>query len=98
MMLSLLKFASPGLIVPAGIVVGLTSNSIEGIQHMQVPEDMGPEDLRDMLNIPDISNFLKSHMGELPDDINFDAVAQEFKTLEQKIKDFNSEAFMKKML
>jgi len=98
MMLSLLKFASPGLIVPAGLIVALTSNSIEGIQHMQVPEDMGPEDLRDMLNIPDISNFLKSHMGELPNDINFDAVAQEFKTLEQKIKDFNSEAFMKKML
>lgn len=62
MMLSLLKLASPGLIIPAGLVVGLTSNSIEGIQHIQLPEDIGPEDLRDMLNIPDISDFLKTHM------------------------------------
>lgn len=98
MMLSLLKFASPGLIVPAGLVVGLTSNSIEGMQHIQVPKDLGPEDIRDMLDVWDMSEFLKTHMWDLPDDIDFDAVAQEFKTLEQKIKDFNGEAFMKKIL
>jgi hypothetical protein len=39
MMLSLLKFASPGLVIPAGIIVGLTNNVIEGIEHIQVPEN-----------------------------------------------------------
>jgi CRISPR/Cas system-associated endonuclease Cas3-HD len=96
-MLSLLKYASPGLIVPAGIVVGLTNNSIEGLQHIQVPESMWPEDIKDILNIPEMTAFLESHMSDFSDEIDFEAVAKELNTLEQKIKDFNTEDFLKKI-
>lgn len=98
MMLSLLKFASPGLVIPAGIIVGLTNNVIEGIEHIQVPENFWPEDIKDILNIWDMENFLKSHMEDFSDDINFDAVANGVNTIWEKIKEFTSEEFLMKIL
>ena len=41
--------------------------------------------------------FLESHMPDFSDEIDFEAVAKELNTLEQKIKDFNTEDFLKKI-
>jgi len=98
MMLSLLKFASPGLVIPAALIVGLTNNVIEWIEHIQIPENFWPEDIKDILNIGDMENFLKSHMEDFSDDINFDTVANGVNTIWEKIKEFTSEAFLTKIL
>lgn len=91
--LSILQFASPGAIVPAGLVLGLAGNTIEGMKHIQVPKDFWPEDIKDMLDIPDIKSFLESQVPGITEEIHFDSVAKEFQTLEQKIKEFNAKSF-----
>ncbi len=91
--LSILQFASPGTIVPAGLVLGLAGNTIEGMKHIQVPKDFWPEDIKDMLDIPDIKSFLESQVPGITEEIHFDSVAKEFQTLEQKIKEFNAKSF-----
>ena len=50
-----------------------------------------------MINIPDIEGFLESHMPGVLEDLHLDNVAREFSTLEQKIKEFNAESFLKKI-
>lgn len=91
--LSILKFALPGTIIPAGITLALLGNAFEGIKHIQVPKDLGPEDIKDILEIPDIKAFLESQLPGITEQIHFDTIAKEFQTLEQKIKEFNTKAF-----
>jgi|GEM_PF-2722508 len=96
-MLTILKYASPGLIIPAGLVVGLTGNGIEALKHVQVPADLGPEDIKDLLNIPEITEFLESHAPDFSEVIDYDKIAKEISTLEEKIKEFNTKDFLREI-
>ncbi len=95
--LGILKVAHPGTIIPAGIVLAFLGNSIEAMKHIKVPKDIWPEDLKDMLEIPDIKEFLESRIPGITEQIHFDTVIKEFQTLEQKIKEFNTKSFWEKL-
>ncbi len=94
--LSLLGHASPSLVLPAGLVMGLTMNSFEAIKHIRVPKNLWPEDIKDLINIPDIGDFLKSHISpDILENIHFETVAEKMRNLETEIQNFNAENIMK---
>ena len=95
--LSILKFATPGTVVPAGIVLALLWNAFEGIKHIQVPKDFGPEDIKDMLGIWDLQAFLEKQIPDITEKMHFESIAKEMQTLEQRIKEFNTKEFWEKI-
>ena len=75
----------------------MLGNAFEGIKHIQVPKNLGPEDIKDLFEIPDIKDFLEKQLPGITDTMHFESITQEMETLEQKIKDFNAKEFWDKI-